>query len=147
MNRASKIKELTKRSASALERNKTIKMVQMVLILAFSILIVLDIMFELVPTFPTVSTMVRKASSSEYFVLIWLWGLIGARIFFPSREPNNPFSSIYGGLVILLLTFGFIVLGRYLNKYILSGDVKVSLLLLGFICGYFLWPSPKARTS
>lgn len=68
--------------------NPTIKKLKIILIITIGLIVVLDIVFVAVDQFPTVSQVIQD-SSPKYLVLIWLYGVATANIFFPLTKHEK----------------------------------------------------------
>ncbi len=124
-------------------KNDNLKRVQKILIIAFILLIIVDVLLVLdqEDEFPTFSLVFHKHATYQYYVITWIWGLITSQIFFPNKREMNSISSLNKVVFTLLLTSFFLIFGTIFKSAFSEIFGQLFLFISGAIVGYYFLPN------
>lgn len=92
-----------------------LKGLKIFLLVAFGFLLVADIIFVIFSSIPTISQVVAD-SSPRYIVLIWLFGVATANVFFPKFPGERVIRRTYATPIMIVLFISLAVFGLTIQQ-------------------------------
>ncbi len=130
--------------------SKGVQLTQIVVIVTVIGLILYDI--YLYAYTDTISEVIHtNAVWDRYFVLTWIWGVMSGHLFLARKKSAK---TVPEGIAILLLILISVII-QCLGFFVeiptegetLNLEMHILFLVIGTVCGYFLWPQHYTKEN
>lgn len=124
---------------AAFSQNKWVMFTQKFILVLIGLIIVVDLFLVFNQTDgDTISNVIRDWAYRRFFVLTWIWGVLAGHLFL--TRAASIFAPPVSILVLLGLTLVLFLVGFFIYKDLVGVPVQLTLLVLGVVAGFLLWP-------
>jgi len=138
-----RVKTYTNQSVNFIDTHK--RMIEIFLIFLVCALIILDIVWASIGS-DTISSEIRKYTLCRSIWIPWVWGIMISHLFFTRKIEVLPIREGLAILLLLFLTIGFGLIGYLSFGFTFDNPwLQITLLMMGVVAGYILWPQRFGR--